>query len=85
MLVKPVVTFLFFILLFLPWQQNIRGRGKLTAFSPAERPQSVETTIAGRISSWKVREGEFANKGDTILTLSEVKDKSFDPDLLPRT
>lgn len=80
-----VVTFLFFILLFLPWQQNIRGKGKLTAFSPAQRPQSVETAIAGRISSWKVREGQFVNKGDTILTLSEIKDKYFDPELLRRT
>lgn len=79
------VTFLFFILLFFPWQQNIRGSGTLTAFSPSQRPQSIETAIAGRISSWKVREGQFVNKGDTILTLSEVKDKYFDPELLRRT
>lgn len=80
-----LVAFLFFILLFLPWQQNIRGNGKLTAFNPGQRPQSVETAIAGRISSWKVREGQFVNKGDTILTLSEVKDKFFNPDLLLKT
>lgn len=80
-----LVTFLFFILLFFPWQQNIRGNGKLTAFSPSQRPQSIETAIAGRISSWKVREGQFVSKGDTILTLSEVKDKYFDPELLRRT
>lgn len=78
------VTFLFFILLFFPWQQNIRGKGKLTAFRPSQRPQSVETAIAGRIESWKVREGQFVNKGDTILTLAEVKDKFFDPELLDR-
>ncbi|MFY0593096.1 HlyD family secretion protein [Roseivirga sp.] len=79
------VTFLFFVLLFFPWQQNIRGNGKLTAFNPAQRPQSVETAIAGRIESWKVREGQFVKKGDTILTLSEIKDKFFDPELLDRT
>ena len=79
------VTFLFFILLFFPWQQNIRGKGKVNAFSPDQRPQSIETAIAGRIESWKVREGEFVNKGDTILTLSEIKDKYFDPKLLQRT
>lgn len=83
--VLMTVTFLFFVLLFFPWQQNIRGKGKLTAFSPSQRPQSIETAIAGRISSWKVSEGEFVNKGDTILTLSEVKDKYFDPELLRRT
>lgn len=79
------VTFLFFVLLFLPWQQNIRGTGSLTAFAPSERAQSVETAIAGRISEWHVIEGDYVNKGDTILTLSEIKDKFFDPDLVPRT
>lgn len=80
-----VITFLFFIFLFLPWQQNIRGTGDLTAFSPGERPQSVETAIAGRISNWHVTEGDYVNKGDTILTLAEIKEKFFDPDLVPRT
>ena len=36
---------LFFIVLFLPWQQNIRGGGKVTALSPSNRPQTIETTI----------------------------------------
>lgn len=75
---------LFFILMFLPWQQNIRGKGKVTAFTPGNRPQSVESAIAGRITSWKIREGQFVNAGDTILTLSEIKDKYFDPELLTR-
>lgn len=79
------ITLVFFILLFFPWQQNIRGNGKVTAFTPGQRPQSVETAIAGRIASWKVREGLYVNAGDTILTLSEVKDKYFDPELLERT
>jgi len=79
------LTFLFFVLLFLPWQQNIRGTGNLTAFSPGERAQSVETAIAGRISAWHITEGDFVNKGDTILTLAEIKEKFFDPELLLRT
>jgi multidrug resistance efflux pump len=74
----------FFILLFLPWQQNIRGRGIVTALDPANRPQTVESAIAGRIQKWYVREGEFVSKGDTILTLSEIKEKYFDPQLLKR-
>lgn len=79
------VTGLFFILLFLPWQQNIRGKGTLTTFSPSERPQSVESAIAGRIEAWHVNEGQYVSKGDTIITLSEVKDDYFDPELLRRT
>ena len=74
----------FFIMLFVPWQQNIQGNGDITAFNPSNRPQFVESTIAGRIDSWKVREGQFVNRGDTILTLTEVKEKFFDPELLQR-
>ena len=75
---------IFFIMLFMPWQQNIRGKGYITSFTPANSPQSITSTIAGRIAGWKVREGQFVEKGDTILTLTEIKDKFFDPELLQR-
>lgn len=78
------ITFLSILSLFLPWQQNIRGTGLLTALSPANRPQTIESAIAGRIIYWGVSEGDFVNKGDTILTLAEVKEKYFDPNLLFR-
>jgi multidrug resistance efflux pump len=75
---------LFILLLFLPWQQNIRGIGQVTALNPANRPQTVETVIAGRIQKWFVREGDLVKKGDTIASISEVKEKYFDPKLLSR-
>lgn len=75
---------IFLIVLFLPWQQNIRGNGKVTALSPGNRPQTIETIIAGRIQNWKIQEGQFVNKGDTIAIISEVKEKYFDPQMLGR-
>ncbi|MCA4893912.1 MAG: HlyD family efflux transporter periplasmic adaptor subunit [Cytophagales bacterium] len=75
---------LFFVILFLPWQQNIRGSGKVTALSPSNRPQTIETTIAGRIQVWKIKEGQFVNRLDTIAIISEVKEKYFDPQMLFR-
>jgi len=74
----------FFIILFLPWQQNIMADGSVTALTPEDRPQTVESAIAGRIRSWHVREGQQVKKGDTILVLEEVKEKYFDPELLKR-
>jgi len=74
----------FVIVLFLPWQQNIQGSGAITALTPQDRPQTVETAIAGRIEKWRVQEGEFVRRGDTLLVLSEVKDEYFDPELLDR-
>lgn len=75
---------LFLVTLFLPWQQNIRGNGNVTALNPMNRPQTIEAVIAGRIQKWFVREGDFVQKGDTIVTISEVKEKYFDPQLLLR-
>lgn len=72
------------ITLFLPWQQNIRGNGKVTALNPMNRPQTIEAVIAGRVQKWFVREGDLVKKGDTIVTISEVKEKYFDPQLLFR-
>ncbi len=80
------VTFiLFFAILFLPWTQNIQSRGYVTTLHPEQRPQNIHSTIAGRIEKWFVREGNFVEKGDTILFLSEIKDEYFDPQLLSRT
>jgi len=70
--------------MFLPWQQNIPGKGKLSALDPAHRPQQIQTAIAGRIIRWRVREGQFVNKNDTILELAEIKDDYFDPEILVR-
>lgn len=75
---------IFFLILFLPWQQNIRGGGKVTAFNPVNRPQTIETIIGGRIQKWFVVEGQRVQKGDTIITLSEVKEKYLDPQFLLR-
>ncbi|MCX2738403.1 HlyD family secretion protein [Pontibacter anaerobius] len=70
--------------LFLPWTQNIRSQGTLTALTPQDRPQTVEATIAGRIEQWHVMEGALVKKGDTIASLSEIKEKYMDPNLLTR-
>ncbi|MFS4494225.1 HlyD family secretion protein [Maribacter sp. 2308TA10-17] len=74
-----------FIVLFLPWTQNIRGNGYLTTLKPDQRPQTIQSPIPGRIENWYVQEGDYVKKGDTILFISEVKNEYFDPDLVERT
>lgn len=74
-----------FIVLLLPWTQNIRSRGYLTTLTPDQRPQTIQSPIPGRIEKWYVREGDMVNKGDTILFISEVKGEYFDPRLVERT
>ncbi|UOB17501.1 HlyD family secretion protein [Abyssalbus ytuae] len=71
--------------MFLPWTQNIKGRGYVTTLLPGQRPQTIHSAIAGRIEKWYVREGDLVRKGDTILFISEIKDDYFDPMLVERT
>ncbi len=73
-----------FLVLFLPWQQNITATGEVTALSPQNRPQTIQSAIPGRIDRWYVQEGDYVSKGDTILKLTEIKDKFFDPEMLLR-
>lgn len=69
----------------LPWTQNIQGNGFVTTVSPEQRPQTIHTAIAGRIEKWYVAEGQYVNKGDTILFISEVKEEYLDPNLVRNT
>lgn len=72
-------------MLLLPWTQNIETEGKVISLEPDQRPQSVQSIIAGRIEKWYVQEGDSVAAGDTLLFLSEIKDDYFDPKLLDNT
>lgn len=74
-----------FIVLFLPWTQNITGQGLVTTLKPNQRPQTIQSQIPGRIEEWFVQEGDYVKKGDTILRISEVKSDYFDDKLVERT
>lgn len=65
--------------LFLPWYQTVRGSGRVIAYSPNERAQSIDSPIYGRLGKWFVQEGSFVREGDPIV---EIIDN--DPDILTR-
>jgi multidrug efflux pump subunit AcrA (membrane-fusion protein) len=74
-----------FIILILPWTQNIKSKGKITTLWQDQRPQEINSPIAGKITKWWVKEGDFVKKGDTILQISEIKAEYLDPNLIGRT
>jgi membrane fusion protein, adhesin transport system len=61
-----------FLMLFLPWLQNISASGMLTALNPADRRQTVEAPISGVISKWYVQEGTRVKMGDVLLDMTDV-------------
>jgi len=78
-------SIILFIILFLPWTQNVTSKGNITTLRLDQRPQTIQSPIPGRIEKWYVREGDSVKKGDTILFISEIKNEYFDPNLMKRT
>jgi multidrug resistance efflux pump len=80
-----VLSICLVLFLFLPWTQNVSGAGSVTTLKPNQRPQTVQSAIAGRIEKWYVNEGDYVKKGDTILFISEIKEDYLDPNLVENT
>lgn len=74
-----------FIILCMPWTQNIQSTGKVTTLNPQNRPQDITSRIAGRVEKWFIKEGDFVHKNDTIAFISEIKDEYVDPQLISRS
>ncbi|MEZ4337350.1 MAG: HlyD family efflux transporter periplasmic adaptor subunit [Sandaracinaceae bacterium] len=62
-----------------PWQQNVRGTGRVIAYAPLERRQNVEAPVGGRVVEWFVQEGSVVEEGDPIVRISDN-----DPQLMDR-
>ncbi|MBX3042253.1 MAG: HlyD family efflux transporter periplasmic adaptor subunit [Candidatus Kapabacteria bacterium] len=78
------IFIVFMIIMFLPWTQNVRVEGYVGTLNPDQKPQTVNSIIGGKIVKWYVREGDYIQKGDKIVEISEIKDEYFDPKLLER-
>lgn len=79
---RVLVMFMIFIglmLVLLPWQQTSNGEGKVIAFSPDKRLQTISAPFSGRIKHWFVAEGQELKEGDPIVEIVDV-----DPQLLDR-
>lgn len=62
-----------------PWQQNITGHGRVIAYAPLDRQQTIQAPIAGRIIHWAVQEGSRVQEGELIVELADN-----DPELMTR-
>lgn len=65
-------------LIYVPWQQSVTGYGRVTIFSPMDRPQNIEAQIPGRLVKWTIFEGQEVREGDVIAELSDIDSKFLD-------
>ena len=68
-------------LAFAPWQQSIDGMGRVVAYAPLQRQQTIEAPISGRIVRWgnHIFDGVIVKAGDFILEIQDL-----DPNLQMR-
>ncbi len=66
-------------LVFLPWQQFVSGSGRVVAYDPLDRVQTVEAPLPGRVAKSYVVEGHSVKQGEVLF---EIVDN--DPNLLGR-
>jgi multidrug resistance efflux pump len=71
------------ILEFVPWTQTIQATGKVSAYTPYDRPQQIESRITGRVKAWHIYEGVQVKKGDLIGELEDYDPTYMAPEILP--
>jgi len=78
-LMLTVMAIIALALAIVPWQQNSAGRGRVIAFAPVDRQQTIDAPVEGRVAKWHVVEGQRVRKGDPIVDISDT-----DPDFVKR-
>ena len=78
------ILLLFLIVLeFVPWTQTISATGKVSAYTPYDRPQNIESRITGRVKAWHIYEGVKVKKGDLVGELEDYDPTYMAPEILP--
>ena len=70
-LILVLIVFLFF-----PWRQTVEGEGKVIAYDPTERVQTISAPIDGFIDSVYVSENEHVSKGVKLFNMIDP-DKEY--------
>lgn len=72
LLLAAALPLLLLLLVAMPWQQTALGTGRVIAFAPEDRQQSIEAPLTGRIERWLVQEGEVVEAGQPLVEILDV-------------
>lgn len=78
-LVSALVLAMLIALVVVPWQQTVLGSGRVVAYAPFDRVQTIAAPVDGRVRKAWVIEGSKVVEGDPIL---EIVDN--DPSIMQR-
>jgi len=60
-----------FALAVLPWQQSSSAHGRVIAFAPLDRQQTIEAPVDGRVVRWHVKEGDHVDEGQSLVDIAD--------------
>lgn len=78
-LVTLFIVIILTSMLFLPWQQTIKGEGELIAHDPSQRFYTLRATIDGFVEEIYLRENQYIKKGEKLFKMLDL-----DPNYLER-
>ena len=57
-----------------PWQQTVSGTGRVVAYAPLQRQQTIEAPISGRVVRWgdQIFDGVRVEQGQFILEIQDI-------------
>lgn len=59
------------IILVLPWQQFVSGKGRVIAYDPLERTLTLDAPLSGRLQVSNVVEGQRVEAGDVLFEMAD--------------
>ncbi len=71
-LITLIVVLAFVGIMFLPWQQTVKGEGVLVAYDPTQRDYEVVATMSGIIDKFYVKENQFVTKGTKLFSMLDL-------------
>lgn len=74
--ISTVIIMILIAILFLPWQQTIKGEGVVLALDPTQRNYIMLATLDGFIDEIYVKENQFVTKGTKLYTMVDL-DKEY--------
>ncbi|WP_457744594.1 HlyD family secretion protein [Sulfurimonas sp.] len=67
-----IILLILVAILFLPWQQTVKGKGTLVAFDPSQRDYPIYSTVDGFIQKFYVKENQFVKKGTPLFKMVDL-------------
>ncbi|WP_304543479.1 HlyD family secretion protein [Sulfurimonas microaerophilic] len=66
------IVLILFSMLFLPWQQTVKGKGSIIALDPTQRDYSILAPVDGFVEKFYVGENQFVKKGESLFKMVDL-------------